>query len=43
MKTAALEAEGWEVAIVWSCETKDVDTLASMLSTFLGPQKIRRV
>jgi G:T-mismatch repair DNA endonuclease (very short patch repair protein) len=43
MKTATLEAEGWRVAVVWSCETKNVETLAGTLSTFLGPAKIRTV
>jgi DNA mismatch endonuclease, patch repair protein len=35
--TAALEAEGWDVAIVWSCEIRDVAALAMKLSSFLGP------
>ena len=39
-KTKTLEAEGWGVAIVWSCETKNIEPLASKLSAFLGPSKL---
>jgi len=39
-QTKTLEAEGWGVAIVWSCETKNIEPLASKLSSFLGPAKL---
>ena len=32
---AALERAGWEVAIVWECETEDADRLLSRLIPFL--------
>lgn len=31
----ALRADGWAALIVWECETRDRDTLARKLSTFL--------
>lgn len=31
----ALRAKGWSVLIVWECETKDVDALATKLRNFL--------
>lgn len=39
-KTEALEAEGWGVAVVWSCETRNVEILALNLSAFLGPTNL---
>ena len=39
-KIETLEAEGWGVAVVWSCETRNVETLASNLSAFLGPANL---
>lgn len=36
-KTSALEAKGWEVNVVWSCETRHTEILAGQLSSFLGP------
>jgi len=33
---AALEARGWEVLIVWDCETRDESALRIRLSNFLG-------
>ncbi|WP_376964132.1 very short patch repair endonuclease [Azospirillum sp. A26] len=33
---AALEAGGWEVAVVWECEVRDSKALAARLSDFLG-------
>ena len=33
---AALQAAGWNVLVVWECETKDRDGLAGKLSTFLS-------
>ena len=38
----ALRREGWEVAVVWQCETKDKEALIGRLEAFLGPAgKIR--
>ena len=35
---AALEAMGWQVLVIWECETKtDANALASRLVEFLGP------
>ena len=35
---AALEADGWDVLVVWECETKDAGALRETLSSFLtGP------
>ncbi|MEE1611866.1 very short patch repair endonuclease [Microvirga sp. CF3016] len=31
----ALRAIGWSVLIIWECETKDLDTLADKLKSFL--------
>lgn len=37
-RTAAeLEAAGWEVLVVWECETKDRDALRDRLDSFLSP------
>ncbi|MFN4089285.1 MAG: very short patch repair endonuclease [Alphaproteobacteria bacterium] len=35
-----LEALGWEVLIVWQCELKREDDLATRLSSFLGRPKM---
>jgi DNA mismatch endonuclease, patch repair protein len=32
-----LHAKGWQVLTVWQCETRNPDTLKSILLTFLGP------
>jgi DNA mismatch endonuclease, patch repair protein len=32
-----LEALGWDVGVIWECETQDVRTLARKLRKFLGP------
>ncbi len=38
----ALRGEGWDVMVVWQCETKDRQALAKRLEDFLGPAgKIR--
>lgn len=38
----ALRREGWDVAVVWQCETKDKEALVGQLEGFLGPTgKIR--
>jgi DNA mismatch endonuclease (patch repair protein) len=34
-RIAALEATGWDVLVIWECETKDVKWLRSRLRTFL--------
>jgi len=33
---AQLAASGWEVGVIWECETKDADALQSRLSSMLG-------
>lgn len=33
---AALETEGWQVVVVWECETGDLDQLATRLDGCLG-------
>lgn len=37
-KEVELMAAGWEVLLVWECETRDPVGLAAMLTTFLGPR-----
>ncbi|MDE0604804.1 MAG: very short patch repair endonuclease [bacterium] len=32
-----LEREGWQVLIIWECETKDLDRIARVVRRFLGP------
>lgn len=32
----ALRASGWDVLVVWECETRDLASLKDKLSTFLG-------
>lgn len=32
----ALRAAGWDVLIIWQCETRDRTKLAELLSSFLG-------
>ena len=46
-KAAQLEAAGWGVIVVWSCETTDLEMLKERLTSFLGPpgngrRKVRR-
>jgi DNA mismatch endonuclease (patch repair protein) len=31
-----LKNEGWDVLIIWECETKNVEALRQMLATFLN-------
>lgn len=38
-----LEKLGWEILIVWECETKDEDKLARSLATYLKTNTIRGV
>ena len=33
--------EGWQVMVVWECETKDEMAVGKALATFLGDQKMR--
>jgi DNA mismatch endonuclease (patch repair protein) len=33
---AALTQQGWNVAVVWECETRDLTTLLERLQSFLG-------
>lgn len=35
-KEAALREMGWQILVVWECETKDTATLAAMLSSALA-------
>ena len=37
-KITDLEALGWSVLVVWSCETKNPDILSHRLVSFLGPK-----
>lgn len=37
---AALERDGWEVLIVWACETSGQSQLTEKLTTFLGSAKL---
>lgn len=34
-KRAELEAMGWDVLVIWQCETKEIEALKSRLWTFL--------
>ena len=34
---SSLRGKGWEVEVVWACETKDLDGLRDRLVRFLGP------
>lgn len=36
---AALKEDGWEVLIVWECETKTPDILPDILTNFLGKRR----
>lgn len=37
----ALAAAGWQVLVVWGCETRDQDALRHRLVDFLGPPRVR--
>jgi DNA mismatch endonuclease (patch repair protein) len=37
-----LRQRGWRVMIIWECETKNPERLASMLTRFLGQVRLRR-
>lgn len=34
--TAALQANGWSVLVIWECETRDLTALTARLQKFLG-------
>ncbi len=34
----ALEAEGWDVLVIWECETRDIAVMTARLVAFLGPK-----
>ncbi len=34
---AALEADGWQVLMIWDCETSDPECVRGRLEQFLGP------
>jgi DNA mismatch endonuclease (patch repair protein) len=34
---AAVAAMGWDAAVVWECEAKDLNVLSPQLRAFLGP------
>jgi DNA mismatch endonuclease (patch repair protein) len=38
-QTAALEAAGWEILIVWECETKKREQIASLIDGFLADEQ----
>ena len=40
-KEEELRAMGWNVLVIWECETTDLDTLALRLRDFLGSRKAR--
>jgi DNA mismatch endonuclease (patch repair protein) len=33
----ALRAEGWQILVIWECETREHGTLKNRLKSFLGP------
>lgn len=37
---SSLRHEGWEVIVVWECETEDIDKLGRRLVSFLGGNRI---
>lgn len=39
LKLAALTEQGWDAIIVWECELRDLDALASKLDRFLNDGK----
>ncbi|WP_438346838.1 very short patch repair endonuclease [Methylorubrum populi] len=36
-KEAELQEAGWNVLIIWECDTRDPERLSEMLRSFLGP------
>lgn len=40
-KEMELIAAGWEVLVIWECETRDPDVLAATLRAFLEPSPIQ--
>lgn len=41
LKLAALTEQGWDAIIVWECELRDLDALASKLDRFLNNEGTR--
>lgn len=37
----ALRALGWDVAVIWECQTHDLTALRQALTAFLGPRRER--
>jgi G:T-mismatch repair DNA endonuclease (very short patch repair protein) len=35
---AALQASGWDVLVIWECETGNIEALKARLIGFLGPR-----
>lgn len=35
----ALEAQGWQILVIWQCELKDIALLTQRLMKFLGPPR----
>jgi DNA mismatch endonuclease, patch repair protein len=35
---AALQTSGWDVLVIWECETGDIEALKARLIVFLGPR-----
>ena len=35
-----LQQSGWNVLVVWECQTKDLQTLCERISRFLGPTRL---
>lgn len=42
-KEVALREMGWQVLVVWECETKSVETLSAKLVQYLQTKLIRRI
>jgi DNA mismatch endonuclease (patch repair protein) len=38
--TSTLQAAGWDVLVVWECDTKNIDALGEELTNFLNRPKI---
>lgn len=35
----SLRGQGWEVLVIWECESKDLPSLSTLLQAFLGPSR----
>lgn len=40
---AQLESLGWEVLVIWECQTRDIEELERRLTAFLGPPNTREL